>query len=189
MRGDLVSDTTVRMEIRGLDELMAKFARLDDLARGRLLRDAVEAAALVVLNAATSLVPRKTSNLMRSLHVEVEEADGQVTAEIGTDVVYAAIQEYGGTITPKTSKFLSIPLTEVAKAAISPRNYAGELRFVGHNNGGVLVDEAGAAQYALVTSVTIPAKPYLRPALDNNVEAVRSQLENIIAQLLGMEAS
>jgi hypothetical protein len=60
---------------------------------------------------------------------------------------------------------------------------------VGHNNGGVLVDEAGAAQYALVTSVTIPAKPYLRPALDNNVEAVRSQLENIIAQLLGMEAS
>ncbi|WP_048648950.1 hypothetical protein [Nitratireductor soli] len=52
------------------------------------------------------------------------------------DVVYARIQEEGGTIRPKKAKALAVPLPD----------------------GGV----------ALVQSVTIPARPYLRPAADTH---------------------
>lgn len=63
-----------------------------------------------------------------------EDGDG-VAGQWGvSDVVYALIQELGGTITAKTAKALKIPMPD------------GSFRFV--------------------KSVTLPARPYLRPAAD-----------------------
>lgn len=62
-------------------------------------------------------------------------ADGGVKGTWGVqDIIYARIQEEGGTIVPKNAKALAIP----------------------QSDGGV----------AFVKSVTIPARPYLRPAAD-----------------------
>jgi phage gpG-like protein len=57
---------------------------------------------------------------------------------IGTDVVYARIQELGGTIRPKHGRWLVFEID-------------GEIIFA--------------------RSVTIPARPYMRPGFDESVES------------------
>lgn len=74
---------------------------------------------------------------------------GKVTYRVGTDLEYAAIHEFGGTIEPKSRTFL---------------------RF-----------EIGGQEIFTKGPVTIPAQPYLRPALDANRPAV----EQAIGAVLG----
>lgn len=83
------------------------------------------------------------------------------------DVRYALMMEVGGVIKPKRAKFLAIPLTPEARIAGSPRRMPG-LAYVQSKNGQpMLIDStSGDAQYLLRDSVTIPARPYLRPAAD-----------------------
>ncbi|WP_225205385.1 hypothetical protein [Novosphingobium huizhouense] len=83
------------------------------------------------------------------------------------DVAYALIHELGGTIEPKNAKFLSVPVSEAAKRAGSPRNM-GNLAYVQSIKGQpMLVDQhSGKVHYILKKRVTIPARPYLRPAAD-----------------------
>ena len=73
---------------------------------------------------------------------------------IGTDVIYARIHEYGGTITPVHANKLAIPL----------------------DDGGV----------AFVDSVTIPPRPYLRPALDAVTPQIQEDFEAVINYIFGM---
>lgn len=178
----------VTASVIGTEELLASFRQLDQAVRGSTLAAAAEAGALPVLNAAKANAPKRTRTLARSLHLEVVQAtDSYAEVEIGTDLEYARIQEYGGTITPKNAKYLAVPLTEAARAATSPLLFAGELHFVpraGGGTGGTLRDDAGEAQYALVTSVTIPAHPYLRPAIDENEQAALDEMERVLARLL-----
>lgn len=78
----------------------------------------------------------------------------------------AALQQFGGLITPKRGQFLTIPLT--AEAASYPaRSFPGNL-FALIRPGqasGVLAERVGSrgikAHYALVKSVYVPPRPYL----------------------------
>lgn len=60
-------------------------------------------AALVVRREAVSRAPYKSGNLRRSI---VEYHNGN-SMEVGTNVVYGAIHEYGGIIRPKNGKYLT----------------------------------------------------------------------------------
>lgn len=106
----------------------------------------------------------------------------------GADVRYARIHELGGTIRPKRAKNLAIP-TDAAKTGAgvsrvpSPRDMA--LSWAPTNNGpGMLVDESGTPMFILRKSVTIPARPYLRPALDGAVQGFRARLGTAMARAL-----
>lgn len=100
----------------------------------------------------------------------------------GTNLEYAGIHQEGGTITPKTGKALSIPMSPEAYRAGSARNFGRALRLVwpkGRRSGWLVEDlEAkgkGTAKsvtsknaaartilhYLLVPKVTIPARPFL----------------------------
>lgn len=86
--------------------------------------------------------------------------------EAFTNRVRAAVHQYGATITPRRAKMLAIPLTAEAQAAGSPRKFPGLLVPVTRGGKGVLVERTGKrgrpkAQYALVRSVKIPARPFL----------------------------
>ena len=111
----------------------------------------------------------QTGDLTRTIQV-VRNAHPSGAFVVGrwgsTDVAYALIHEIGGTIVPKRAKFLTVPVTENAKRAGSPRNMPS-LHF-GKTKGGqpVLLDQSGRVQYLLRKKVTIPARPYLRPAAD-----------------------
>lgn len=126
---------------------------------------------------------RNNDILMGSMNQKVTETE----IIVGTNLQYAGVHQWGGTITPKKGKFLAIPLTKDAQMAGSPRNFPRPLTPIIGKNGGVLIETpprrprpkgstavtagkgkkkpppstAGKAQYALVKRVKIPARPFL----------------------------
>lgn len=110
----------MRVTVTGGRELTAKLKKLGDPAVvGKMLENALVAGALVISNSAKEKAPYKTGNLRRSIHVGGHtDADEQmrldmadttghdlgrsassyprISVQIGTDVEYAAAQEYGG---------------------------------------------------------------------------------------------
>lgn len=88
----------------------------------------------------------RSTDLGRSIQI-VRPAYRQGSQTIGvwgsTDLDYALIHELGGTIVPKRAKFLTIPVTESARRAGSPRKMSG-LRYAKTKGGQpVLVDQSG----------------------------------------------
>lgn len=91
--------------------------------------------------------------------------------DFGTNLEYAALHQWGGTIRPKHAKALAIPLTKEAAKYSSPRDFPRALGMVsraGHPP--LLVEnkkETGSKgaqaifHYVLKASVTIPARPFL----------------------------
>lgn len=129
-----------------------------------------------------------TGALVRSVgagagHVERISGD---SLEIGTNLEYAAVHQYGATITPKKGKYLAIPLTMAAKRAGSPRNFPTLLKPIMGKRGGVLVGGTpkrrkgvpivgkAIAQYALVRSVRLEARPFIgfSPKMVDDCESV-----------------
>lgn len=88
-----------------------------------------------------------------------------------SEVVYARIHELGGTIRPVRRKWLAIPLPPARTAAgvsryKTPRDVPG-LHFVTSKRGNLLlVKPDGQPWFVLRKDVDIPARPYLRPALE-----------------------
>jgi len=88
---------------------------------------------------------------------------------IGSDLIYAAIHEFGGTIVPKNAKYLTIPLwkgaarqiggaREVPNAFFKITN--GRLLMYGKSKYGIM------PYFLLLKSVTIPPRPYIWPAIE-----------------------
>lgn len=169
----------------GEKELVAKLKQLSDEVASQNLVTAVQAGADVIQNAAKQKSPKKTRTLSRSIHQEVlESSKERAVVEIGTDLSYAKIHEYGGVIAPKKGRFLAIPVSDTAKTSVSPRNFPGKLHVRVNGGSGVLLDADNIVHFALVTSVTIPARPYLRPALDENKSRAISAIGNAITLLM-----
>lgn len=163
------------------------FDRLREAASGSNLVTASKAGALVFQNGMKRRAPKKTRSLSRSIHLEVVRVEAHyVEIAAGTDLEYAAIQEYGGTIKPKNAKWLAIPLTSNARRSVSPRNFSGGLRFVPINETrALLVDKSGKAQFALRKSVVIKAQPYARPTFDEDQGDALKAVSRVLRQLIG----
>ncbi len=76
-------------------------------ARGKLSGAQMEAAlmagALPIMNAAKANAPKRTGTLARSIHV-LSQSPEQV--EVGTNLEYAAPQEFGAVIAPVNAQYL-----------------------------------------------------------------------------------
>jgi HK97 gp10 family phage protein len=103
--------------VQGSDRLKRKFGSLAKVAQGKTLERALVAGALPIQNQAKRLAPKLTGNLTRSIHIgghedlnpggqgiintsgagvpqpEIGTTDAAIY--IGTDVIYAAPQEFG----------------------------------------------------------------------------------------------
>ena len=171
--------------ILGEPELQAWFNDLDAALSEEALVSAAQSGGLPIQNLAKEKAPKRTRTLSRSIHMEVaKRSSSYVEIAIGTDLESAPIHEFGGTITPKNAKFLAIPVTEEARQYVSPRNFPRELHFVLGKTGGVLLDDNDTAHYLLKKSVTIPARPYMRPAADEGeAEAVETIRGVLLAKL------
>jgi hypothetical protein len=138
----------------------------------------------------------RTGNMLRSLQVYApgtgpagsifEVGAGEMT--VGSSVPYANIQDQGGTITPKTVRYLAVPLTRDVKVrGMWPRDFArGDLYFRAKVGGGQTVGFLFDARegalglgrgplFALVSSVTLPAKGLTDAAL----RATADELDDI----------
>lgn len=96
------------------------------------------------------------------------------SVEVGTNVVYAAIHQFGGVIRAKKGPFLSIPVTPQARAAGSPRNMPGLAVAQTLKGQFVLVDsKSGTVHYLLRKQVTMPERPFLGASDDDRAELLR----------------
>jgi HK97 gp10 family phage protein len=115
------------------------------------LEAAATAGALVLENAARDKAPYKTGTLKRSLtHETIEKSPDAAYVAVGTNLEYAAVQEFGGTIKSKS---------------------------------GYLVFQTEDGQWHSVPSVSVPARPYLRPALDENRGRIVDEVKRVLKGL------
>lgn len=142
----------MRVDVIGEGELRQKLQALEAAVQQQNLAAAVQAGALLIQNAAKEKAPFRTGTLRRSIHTEVETSSTRAMATIGTDVVYAAQVEFGGTIKPKTARMLA---------------------WVGPD---------GTKHFA--RSVTQVARPYLRPAFDEQSDNAAVEVRDALAQLI-----
>ena len=93
----------ITMRVRGDKEVMRRLETMNDRIR-MSLRRAIEKEAIfetgyVKKNKLSGQVLNvRTGTLRRSINYRIESGDKFVTAKIGTNVIYAAIHEYGGVI-------------------------------------------------------------------------------------------
>jgi phage gpG-like protein len=145
------------MKVVNLDEFQTQLRALADAARGEVLARAVNTGGLVIEGFAKANVQAQglidMGNLINSIQtVNATASDTSAEAEIGTNVVYAAIHEFGGTITAKNGKGMVFEVD-------------------GHT--------------VMTKSVTIPARPYLRPAIDEH----ESEIEDAVIGTIQREIS
>lgn len=175
----------MKSEVIGTEELLRKFKALDEVVQGANLALATDAGSMVILNGARKNIKDqgliRTRQLSRSLASEhAEITPTRVTDNIGTNLEYGPIHEYGGTIRAKKGKYLAIPIGGMKG---SPVGKGLSLRKTG---GGtlLLVDGSGQAQFVLKESVTITARPYLRPAYDDNQAKAQEAIGKVLKQLI-----
>jgi HK97 gp10 family phage protein len=187
MSGPIVS---FHANVLGTQELAAKFKQLEEAVQEQYLVTATQSGGQVILNAAQDNILTqglvRTRNLSRSMHMEVTDQSAQsATVEVGTDLEYAAIHEFGGVIQAKNGKYLAIPVN----GAVGSPTKRSDLK-VRKTAGGilVLVDPGGIVQYILETSVEIPAQPYLRPAADEHGDEAQAEVGKALAILIEQAA-
>lgn len=159
------------------------------------------------------LVGRRTGNLARALIEVVTVTDDGVTGELWPDeakVAYGAIQEDGGTVIPKTSRFLTIPLeamlTGVGVARGTARQVIDEPEAFGFAGTffakGMLFGRLGGRArgrqrgsssqgsviplFALKTSVTIPGRHYLSTTLIQEWSWIADYLETVTGDIVNV---
>jgi phage gpG-like protein len=176
---------TVSAEMLNLEPFKAQLRGMKSAVRGPILKTALARAGEVVRLYATNNIRDwnliDTGALVNSISVSVKTASKSVW--IFSNMVYAAIHEFGGTIYPTNAKHLSVPLTATARDIGSPRNFPGELHMQGHT----LADADGEPQYALVSAVEIPAEPYLGPAVTEHMDEIETAFADAIRE--GIAAS
>jgi phage gpG-like protein len=130
-------------------------------------------------------------SILRSVTVTGQTFDA-IRGTIGSDVPYAAIQEFGGTIVPKNSKYLCIPLPAALDSSglplqSSPRDWPNT--FVARSKAGNLLifQRRGTSiipLYVLKSSVTIPPRLGLKKTLDAGLPYfVERAMDQMVAAL------
>lgn len=122
--------------------------------------------------------PGTVTGRLRNSIQKTPPANG--TTIVGTNEKYARIQEYGGTIRPTTKQYLTVP-TNVDAAKLRARHQSLRdvkgLRFATMFGKKFLIKgpkKRPRIMFVLVRSVTLPARPYLRPVTTN--QAARDRI-------------
>jgi phage gpG-like protein len=112
-----------------------------------------------------------------------------LTGVVGSNVVYARVQELGGTISKK-DKMLTIPLDAAKTASGVSRGGARSFSdtFVKRSKAGNLIIFQSKGKdivplFVLKDKVVIPARPYLRPALEWSLPKIQKLFNNIQGEI------
>jgi hypothetical protein len=138
----------------GLPQFKGQLERLGAAASGKMLGRAATAALMIVLNAIKERAPRLTRTLSRSFHIEV--------------------------LSEKAFSVEAAVGTDLEYAAI-------------HEFGGVITQKKAkmlhwvdreTGEDIFARSVTIPARPYVRPSWDENQDAMVAEIGAALEDLL-----
>ncbi len=114
--------------LQGKERLQAQLGELASNASGSQLLAALMAGAQEIQSEAIRLVPKKTRTLSRSIHTEpVSASETSAEVQVGTDMVDAPIQEFGGFIRAKHKPYLVFQIdgqwVSVKSVYIPPQPY------------------------------------------------------------------
>jgi HK97 gp10 family phage protein len=136
-----------------LKEFEAAMSKLSDAARDNALREALDAGGFELEAEIKMQIDkqklRDTGNLINSIQKKKTKVTGNSgEVQVGTNVIYAAIHEFGGVIRAKNAKALRFRTKD--------------------------------GQWHTVKSVTIPARPYMRPAVDEGKGRVEAAVRAVL---------
>lgn len=159
---------TFKDPLDDIDKIMKKFPIKFQKAKGiSLFRIGLD-----MKSDASRFAPVKSGDLSRSIDFfpRTPGAMGDFV-RVGTNKVYARVQDYGGRLRPKTSKYLTIPLPGTRGRI---RNYPNGF-FVKSKKGNLLfVEKQGKKgikpRFVLKQSVHIKGKPYLSKAFKRMIQ-------------------
>ena len=174
----------IKFEIKGINELLAKLdaAKREDVITKSLWQGGKYLQRWIRNNRLTGPRPfflapgihppgygRGSGRLRASITISkpTKEGDDYIT-RIGTNLIYARIHEYGGIIRAKNKPFLCFQVP------------TGSVIF--SKRGGMLKRPRTMWQWVRVKEVTIPARPFIRPAIEereNREMVVNTLIENI----------
>jgi len=138
---------------------------------------------------ATNRLNVRSGRLRSSITKKVISKGTRHRGIIGSNVVYARIHEEGGVIKPVSAKYLTIPLQAAKTRAGVVRGRARDFQdtFFRHSKSKNLIlfqkkgDEI-IPLFLLVKRVEIPARPYLKPALEKVIPVVTQKIAERFAQ-------
>lgn len=195
------------LTVQGEQALLRRFRALPEKIQNRVGLRAMRDAAMLLerhikgkLKAGNPLRVR-SDRLRASVTHTVQRTGEGFEARVGPHVVYARLHEYGGVVSAKNAKFLTIPLrdamTPAGVARFTARKLIENPSAFGYDatffSKGVLLGVKGRKAsslsvplFALKRSVRIPARPYLRPALaekrDEIIDTVLGAVRAAVAE-------
>lgn len=147
------------LTLSGSAELRRKLKDMGEVARGRVMVQALIAGGLVIQNDAKRNAPYLTGNLRRSIHIGGESMEGAVIQRTGEPVPEPEINGLQSSISIGT---------DVDYAARKEFGFDG-------------TDAAGRTHHEGAT-------PYMRPAVDNNRSEVSREIAESLRDLVNVAA-
>lgn len=145
-------------------EFEAKIHAMTDAVKGEMLMEAALAGARDIETQAKINVPKRSGNLSRSIHVEPGASTANsAVATVGTNVVYAAMIEYG---------------------YHGPEAVKAHFRTIKEAFGRRLKFPVTAHVNAFVRQINRAAQPYMRPALDTTRAQVVATIRGTLLDTL-----
>ena len=181
------------------DDLAERFTESAGAARMEMrhqLLDAMLKTETAMKRNIRTTLRRRSGALEESIsHEALEETSAGLSGRVGSNMEYAEIQERGGEIHAKNAKNLTIPLEAfmtgrgIAKGSArdliaSPGDYGYDGTFFSR---GVLLGKRGdevEPLFVLKPSVTLPARPYAQPALDEIAPEFEASMRSALEALL-----
>lgn len=147
----------LRVKITGIKDLQRKLAKMGFVAAQNAQETALAAGLKPIENEAKRRVHKVTSTLSRSIHTEVKSSQGRSEGRTGTNLEYAAMQEFGTAGLP-----------------------GGVLR---PKNAPYLVFEIGG-QIVRTKEVSREGHPYLRPAFDSKKKEAIEETKRVLRKMV-----
>jgi phage gpG-like protein len=173
----MANDLTLKIERRIIDRLRA-YDQDDPRMKAALLRIGFLLEAQIKLNIRKQKLI-DTGRLINSIRSEVTK-DGLTVGAY--NMPYAAIHEFGGTISAKNARYLTIPMSPEFKGRRASE--FGDLFVKRIRNRAYLVRRLDSGQlqfcYMLREQVTMPARPFMRPALQQHKDRIIEIIRDLI---------
>jgi len=172
----------MRLTITGGEALRERLSQAP-AGLSKAMRDAMQRSLDVVYrkvsdNLTGRVLHVRTGRLRQSIQTSVE--DGGQKGRIGTNVEYAAIHEYGGQTKPHVITARGRALRFVSPRFIGPAKLTAKGKLAKRQTAGSIV----FARKVNHPGSTIPARPWLRPALRDSQEEIAAILKAGLAEIL-----